>query len=162
MVPQSRVSPPPPPPKKNTYKKTHLTLCVDMNFLVGRDPTINSRWVPMKTSNESCVGVNPRLYRSQTLSPFLHSPQWRNYRHIRHGTKPEQQSTIQCDKEVFVREKSLERELAAESFMVPDWPEASLHSRSQPRKLRFQMIMVESKETQIRVPTIGYGLISLG
>lgn len=37
-----------------------------------------------------CFRVNPRLYRSQTLYPFQHSLQWGDYKHIRHGTKPEQ------------------------------------------------------------------------
>lgn len=50
-------------------------------------------WTPMKTSNEALgSGVNPRLYRSQTLSPpsFNTRPSEATIVHIRHGTKPEQ------------------------------------------------------------------------
>lgn len=61
--------------------------------LGGRGLTV-STWdspTPVCTNEDfkqgPCFRVNPRLYRSPTLSPFQQSLQWGDYGHIRHATK---------------------------------------------------------------------------
>lgn len=86
-----------------------------------------------------CFRVNSRLYRSQTLSPFQHSLQWGNHRHIRHGTKP----TIHCDKRGLCAGEVTWKRSDKTPFMIP--PGKRHPCRALPWKLRFQMIMVEPR-----------------
>ncbi len=86
-----------------------------------------------------CFRVNSRLYRSQTLSPFQHSLQRGNYRHIRHGTKP----TIHRDKRGLCAGEVTWKRSDKTPFMIP--PGKRHPCGALPWKLRFQMIMVEPR-----------------